>query len=129
MLARYTLLMPLFQAHSLALLPLSFLAMFFLKLPTLIALATYVPMVPALVTLAADLVALSEFGKEFDVKIRPHYYLQVIVGTYFYQHALSLAAIMAVYRYKTGDFGWDKTEHTGGHLSESDLVMTREESA
>ena len=129
MLARYTLLMPVFQATSGLLIPVSFGTVFLVKVPTLLALATFLPIIPSLATIAADLVAMSEFGKDFDLKITTKHRLQLILGTVVYQALLSAAAVSAAYRHIRGINVWDKTKHSGSHHNAKDSLTTSEESA
>ncbi len=128
MLARYTLLMPAFQAASGLLIPVSFGAVFLVKVPTLLALATFLPIIPSLATMAADLVAMREFGRDFDLKITLKHRLQLVLGTMVYQSLLSAAAVSAAYRHLRGINVWDKTAHSGSHHKSEDTLTTSEES-
>jgi cellulose synthase/poly-beta-1,6-N-acetylglucosamine synthase-like glycosyltransferase len=114
-LARFTLAMPFLQALTGLLIPLSVAAMFLLKLPVAITLATFVPLLPTLVTLAVESVGLTEFGAAFGVRIRVRDYLRLVIGTFPYQILLAFAALRAVWRQARGQGGWEKTSHSNVH--------------
>ncbi|MFG1929972.1 glycosyltransferase [Mycobacterium sp. NPDC048908] len=114
-LARYTLAMPMLQAATGALLPLSLASMFLLKVPVPTALVTFLPLAPTLVTMAVESAALGEFGREFGIRIRPRDHARLLLGTFPYQLLLAVAAVRAVWRQSRGDGGWEKTTHKNAH--------------
>jgi cellulose synthase/poly-beta-1,6-N-acetylglucosamine synthase-like glycosyltransferase len=115
MLARYTLTMPFLQAATGALVPVAILCMFVLKVPVPITLLTFLPLAPTLVTVAVEMAALGEFGKEFGIKIRPWDHLRLVLGAFPYQLLLAVAAVRSVWRESRGQGGWEKTEHANAH--------------
>ena len=115
MFARYLLSMPFLQAATGALIPLSLVLILFVKVPTVIALITFVPIAPTIVTLAVEIAGLHEFGKLYGQKVRARDYLRLVLGTFPYQIFLAAAAVRAVARNLKGDHSWEKTEHTGAH--------------
>ncbi len=115
MLARYTLLMPFVQCLCGLLIPVSAAAFLFVKLPVLIALATCVPLVPAAMTLMADMVALHDFGKDYGLKVGLRHYLRLCWGYFPYQLILSAAAVKAATDQLRGKNTWYKTAHSGSH--------------
>ena len=114
-LARYTLAMPLLQAATGVLMPLSLASMFLLKVPVPTALVTFLPLAPTLVTMAVESAALGEFGREFGIRIRVRDQARLLLGTFPYQLLLAAAAVRAVWRQSRGHGGWEKTTHTNAH--------------
>jgi cellulose synthase/poly-beta-1,6-N-acetylglucosamine synthase-like glycosyltransferase len=114
-LARYTLAMPLLQAATGVLVPLSLASMFLLKVPMPTALVTFLPLAPTLVTMAVESAALGEFGREFGIRIRFRDHARLVLGTVPYQLLLAAAAVRSVWRESRGQGGWEKTTHTNAH--------------
>ena len=114
-LARYTLAMPLLQAATGVLVPLSLGMMFLLKVPVPTALVTFLPLAPTLVTMAVESAALGEFGREFGIRIRARDHARLLLGTVPYQLLLAGAAVRSVWREIRGQGGWEKTTHTNAH--------------
>ena len=115
LLARYTLAMPLLQAATGVLMPLSLASMFLLKVPMPTALVTFLPLAPTLVTMAVESAALGEFGREFGIRIRVRDQARLLLGTVPYQLLLAAAAVRSVWRESRGHGGWEKTTHTNAH--------------
>ena len=115
LLARYTLAMPLLQAATGVLMPLSLASMLLLKVPMPIALMTFLPLAPTLVTMAVESAALGEFGREFGIRIRVRDHARLLLGTVPYQLLLAAAAVRSVWRESRGQGGWEKTTHTNAH--------------
>lgn len=115
MYARYLLAMPFLQAASGLLIPLSLLLIFFIKVPTVVALITFIPLAPTIVTVAAEVAGLNEFGRVYGEKVRVRDYARLILGTLPFQLFLAGAAIRAAFREIKGERGWEKTEHANLH--------------
>lgn len=113
--ARYLLSMPFLQAATGLLIPLSLLLIFFIKVPTIVALITFIPLAPTIVTVAAEVAALNEFGRVYGEKVRVRDYVRLVLGTLPFQIFLAGAAIRASYRELRGERGWEKTEHSNLH--------------
>lgn len=113
--ARYLLTMPFIQAATGLLIPISVLLIFTTKVPTIVALITFIPVAPTLVLLAVEFAGLSEFGRIYGQKARIRDYFRLVWGLIPYQIFLALAAIRSVYRHVRGQNAWEKTEHTGAH--------------
>jgi hypothetical protein len=107
--------MPFLQAATGALVPIAILCMFVLKVPVPVTLLTFLPLAPTLVTVAVEMAALGEFGKEFGIKIRPWDHLRLVLGAFPYQLLLAAAAVRSVWRESRGHGGWEKTEHANAH--------------
>jgi cellulose synthase/poly-beta-1,6-N-acetylglucosamine synthase-like glycosyltransferase len=113
--ARYLLTMPFIQAITGLLIPISILLMFTIKVPTIVALISFIPLAPTLVLLAVEFTGLAEFGRTYGTKVRARDYFRLVWGLIPYQVFLALAAVRAVYRQLRNQNGWEKTEHTGAH--------------
>ena len=115
LMAVYLLTMPFMQAFAGVLVPISLASMVFLKAPDLFVLATFLPLLPTLVTVAIESVGLQEFGRQFGVKVRVRDYVKLCVGTLPYQLILAAAATRATFRELRGVRTWEKTSHVGAH--------------
>jgi hypothetical protein len=83
--------------------------------PPAVVLLTFLPLVPTIVTVAVEAVALHEFGAAYGRKIRWRDDLRLILGTLPYQVLLGLSALRAVVREAAGESSWEKTAHAGLH--------------
>lgn len=120
--ARYILAMPFLQAATGLLIPISIALVLFAKVPVGVALITFLPLGPTIVTLAAEAAGLNEFGRLYDKKVRIRDYVRLVLGTFPYQVFLAAAAVRAVYRQMKGENSWEKTEHTGAHRTDFAMV-------
>jgi cellulose synthase/poly-beta-1,6-N-acetylglucosamine synthase-like glycosyltransferase len=119
MLARYTLIGPFLQAFSGITIPVGIFVALFLDVPIAVALITFLPVLPTLATLTFEVVALHDFGEQYDLRIRPIHYVKLVVGAPFYMLVLSVAAVRAVWREWTGRSNWELTRHVGAHLPDA----------
>ncbi len=115
LMARYLLSMPFLQAFTGLMIPVSILLILFAKVPTGIALLTFLPIVPTLLTLVVETAGLGDFRRMYNVKIRIRDYARLLLGTFPYQVFLAAAAVRSVVREIRGINAWEKTEHTGAH--------------
>lgn len=113
--ARYMLAMPFLQAATGLLIPLSLFLILVVKVPTVVALLTFIPLAPTLVTVAVEIAGLGEFGRLYGEKVRVRDYVRLVLGTIPFQVLLAGAAIRAVFRELRGERGWEKTAHSGAH--------------
>lgn len=120
--ARYMLAMPFLQAATGLIIPLSIFLIIFVKVPTVVALLTFIPLAPTIVTVAVEVAGLGEFGRVYDEKVRIRDYARLILGTIPFQVFLAFAAIRSVFREVRGERGWEKTEHTGAHREQEPLA-------
>lgn len=116
LLAMYTLTMPFLQALTGLFIPIAVFMIVFVRLPVPIALFTYLPLIPLLLTVGLEVGGLREFGQEFGYKVRGRDYARLIVGAPFYQLVLLTAAVRAVVREMRRVVSWEKTDHVGAHL-------------
>ncbi|PXW35265.1 UNVERIFIED_CONTAM: cellulose synthase/poly-beta-1,6-N-acetylglucosamine synthase-like glycosyltransferase [Williamsia faeni] len=84
--------------------------------PVPVVLLAFLPLIPTLLTVAFEAEILREFGHDLNFRIRSGDYAWLVVSTPFYQLLLAIAALRALWKYRTGDFGWEKTDHVGAHL-------------
>jgi cellulose synthase/poly-beta-1,6-N-acetylglucosamine synthase-like glycosyltransferase len=113
--AAYLLLMPFVQATTGLLIPLSVLMIVFIKVPTGIALVSFIPVAPTLMLLAIEIAGLGEFGRLYGEKVRVRDYVKLVLGLIPYQLFLAAAAVRSVVRQLQRRNGWEKTEHTNQH--------------
>lgn len=115
-LAAYTLSFPFLQALMALLLPIALAVAVFGKLPIVLTLAGFLPVVPLIAILVVEAVGLSEFGRDFGMRVRARDYVGLIVGFLPYQLLLAGAACHAATREVRGVNNWEKTAHVGAHL-------------
>ncbi|WP_405372321.1 MULTISPECIES: glycosyltransferase [unclassified Microbacterium] len=115
MYARYLLNMPFIQAATGVLIPISIAFILLVKVPTIVALITFLPLIPTIVTLVVEAAGLAEFGRVYGKKVRVRDYVRLVLGLVPYQIFLAAAAVRSVIRQLKGDGSWEKTEHTGAH--------------
>lgn len=118
LLARWTLATPFLQALAGLFIPVGIVLALLADAPVWVALISFAPLVPALVTVVFEAVGLYDFGVQYGMRIRPWHYVKLVVSTPFYQLVLSAAAVRAVWRELHGQHGWELTRHVGAHFSE-----------
>jgi cellulose synthase/poly-beta-1,6-N-acetylglucosamine synthase-like glycosyltransferase len=122
---RWTAWWTLTQQHFMAVaglaIPFGVLVAVLAKPPLIVALVTFLPLLPLLAMIAFEAAALHDFGRDFGLRIAALDYLRLVVGTPFYQVLLAAAALRAAGRYYRGDFRWEKTAHSGAHLTLADV--------
>jgi cellulose synthase/poly-beta-1,6-N-acetylglucosamine synthase-like glycosyltransferase len=114
--ARWTLAQQYAMAAAGVLVPVGFLTAVWLKIPTGVALLTYAPLVPLLLTLGFEALVLHDFGVDMKIRVGVRDYAMLVASTFLYQVLLLAAALAAVAKFRRGDFHWDKTQHVGAHL-------------
>ncbi len=111
----------LMQQHFMALagvcIPIAIAAAIWGNFPLVVTLITFLPLIPTLVTVAFDVCMLHEFGRDHKFAISWYDYFRLIVGTPLYQMVLAFAALRALFKFGRRDFAWEKTDHSGSHLS------------
>jgi glycosyltransferase XagB len=116
MLARYTLTSPFLQAFSGVVIPVGVAIAIWAQLPVLVALITFLPVLPMAATLMFQIVGLHDFGRQYELRIGWHHYAKLVLGAFPYALVLSTAALRAVWREYTGRRNWELTAHVGAHL-------------
>lgn len=114
-LAGYILATPFLQAASALLVPVALATVFWLKVPVAIAMLMYVPFLPIIISLTAQLIGLHEFGRAYGQRTRPRHYAYLTIGAPLYQSVLMAAAGYAALRHVRGNTTWHKTVHAGHH--------------
>lgn len=125
MYARYLLNMPFLQAATGLLIPISVAFILLVKVPTAVALITFLPLVPTVITLVVEAAGLTEFGRVYQRKVRVRDYVRLVLGLIPYQVFLAAAAVRSVVRQLRGDGSWEKTEHTGAHRDAAPAATVR----
>jgi glycosyltransferase XagB len=115
LLALYTLCSPLIQAILVIYPFVSLWMLFFVKLPTLLAVLTMLPLYMLVIQLIISLVGLYEFTAAHALKPSLLSPVRLLVSFMPYQALLGLAALRAVWRQMRGMTGWEKTAHIGAH--------------
>jgi len=116
LLARYTLMTPFFQAFSGVLVMLGFTVALITNVPIGVALISFLPVIPMLATFFFEAVGLHDFGKQYQLPVRPRHYVKLLLGGPVYQLILAWAALRAVWREARGRKDWELTKHVGAHL-------------
>lgn len=115
LMARYLLAMPFLQAFTGLMIPVSILLILFARVPTALALLSFLPLAPTLVSLVVETAGLGEFGRVYGVRIRIRDYARLLLGTFPYQVFLAAAAVRSVVRELRGINSWEKTAHANAH--------------
>jgi len=115
MMARYLLSMPFLQAFTGLMIPVSLVLIGLVKVPLAVAMITFLPMTPTVLTLVAETVGLGDLKRMYEVKVRFRDYVRLLLGTLPYQVFLAAAAVRAVIRESRGIHAWEKTEHLNAH--------------
>jgi cellulose synthase/poly-beta-1,6-N-acetylglucosamine synthase-like glycosyltransferase len=123
MMARYLLSMPLLQACTGLMIPISLLLILLVKVPLVVAMITFLPIVPTVLTMVVETVGLSDFKRMYHVRVRPRDYARLLLGTFPYQLFLAGAAVRAAIRESRGINAWEKTEHLNAHRAAEAPVL------
>lgn len=119
--AAFGLASPVLQSVSSFLLPLAIVTALMVKVPLILALAAFVPLVPYSLTIWAQAMHLGNFGRRFQQKVRLRHYLTIIFLSPLYQVILMSASAVAVCRHLTGRSDWYKT---GREHDLAEIVLT-----
>ena len=114
-LAGYILATPLLQALSFVLFPLALLTAFLVKVPVLLALLLFAPLITIGMTAITQILGLAEFSRTYGQKASPWHYASLLLLAPAYQFVLMSAALMAAYKTSRGDVTWYKTGRAGQH--------------
>jgi len=125
-LARYTLAMPFLQAFTGVMIPISVVVMLTAKVPTAIALLTFLPVVPTLITVAVEVAGLDDFARSFGLTARVRDYVKLVLGVFPYQVLLAFAALRSVWRQVRKENSWEKTTHANVHRPSTPAASARE---
>jgi len=115
LLAFYTLTFPIIQVPLTLLWPLAVIGGLWLKLPILVAMASFLPLYAVGFQVLVNMVGAWMFAREFGFVMRPWTPLSLLVTFVPYQFALGFASIRAILRELHGIGTWEKTAHVGAH--------------
>ena len=124
-LAAYTLAFPYTQALLGIYFVFALLTMFAFKVPVLVALVSYLPVLALLANLLSSEIGLYEFTRAHGLKASPMAAVKLALAWTPYQVVLAYAALRAVRRQMRGINTWEKTQHVGAHREHS-APMTAE---
>jgi len=114
----YILAMPFAMAIAWVLIPIAIGTAIGLKAPIPITLISFLPALPMVCMLVADIAGLGEFCREYRTRPGLRDYGRLILGLPLYQAVLTFSAARAVVRELRGTRGWEKTAHLGLHLAQ-----------
>jgi glycosyltransferase XagB len=117
LLARYTLATPFIQTFTGLAIPVGVAIGLFVKVPIVVALLSFFPLLPTLAILSFEVAGLHDFGRQYRMRVGFLHYVKLVVGSPFYQVVLAAAAIRAVWREQRGRNDWELTSHVGAHIS------------
>jgi cellulose synthase/poly-beta-1,6-N-acetylglucosamine synthase-like glycosyltransferase len=115
--AWWTLMQQHFMAFAGVCIPVAVVAAVWGGFPLVVTLVSFLPLIPTLATIAFDICMLHEFGRDHKFAIAGYDYFRLVVGTPCYQLILAFSALRALFKFVRRDFGWEKTDHSGSHLS------------
>lgn len=114
--ALYSLSMPFIQALNGLMLPVSLVSAFVLRAPDFLTLATFLPLIPMMLSVAVQVLSLREFGRDYKKKVSLWNYFSLVVLNLPYQALLALPAIKAVVRHVQGNDDWRSTSHDAQYM-------------
>jgi cellulose synthase/poly-beta-1,6-N-acetylglucosamine synthase-like glycosyltransferase len=112
----YILATPFLLAPAWLIVPAAIATAIAVKAPVPITLVSFLPVLPMLSILAAELVGLGEFCRAYGERASSRDYCRLVIGLPVYQAVLAFAAAWAVLREARGIRGWEKTTHFGLHI-------------
>lgn len=115
---RYILAMPFAMAIAWLMIPVAIGTAIGLKAPITVTLVSFLPLLPMVCMLMADVAGLGEFCREYGKRPSARDYGRLILGLPLYQAVLTFAAARAVVRQVRGVGNWEKTVHLGLHLGQ-----------
>lgn len=113
----YTLLSPLLQAVLVAYFPFAVLVLLKVKLPILVSMFSFFPVLLFLIQFTITLVGIYEFTKAYEFRFPFLTLVKAIFLFLPYQILLMVASFRALYRHAWGITGWEKTSHVNAHRS------------
>ncbi len=114
-LALYTLSYPYFQGLLMLLLPLTLVEIFYLKVPLLVAMASFLPLYALLFQFALTIMGAFLFTREYGLKFSLLNLVSLAVTFLPYQLLLGISALRGVCRELLRQNNWEKTSHVGAH--------------
>jgi len=96
-----------------------------LKVPVLIALISYLPVLLLVAHFLTQAVGLYEFTEAHGLEASPKAVLRMAIAWFPFQMVLSYAAMRAMRRQLLGRHDWEKTQHVGAHRTGTEGVDSR----
>jgi cellulose synthase/poly-beta-1,6-N-acetylglucosamine synthase-like glycosyltransferase len=124
-LAFYVLAFPHGQALLGAYLLISLGMILVLKVPLLIALVSYLPVLLLTAHFLVAVVGLYEFTEAHGLEASPRAVIRMAIAWYPYQIVLAYAAVRAMRRQMLGRNDWEKTQHVGAHRVQAEEADSR----
>jgi cellulose synthase/poly-beta-1,6-N-acetylglucosamine synthase-like glycosyltransferase len=125
MIARVVLGMPFAQALIGLSVPVAVAETLLVRLPVLVTLVTLAPVAPSVLMLVVECLALDQFGRAFQRRVRVGDHVRLVLGAVPFQVVLAVAALVAVVREARGDHSWRKTDHAGSHRHTAETRRVR----
>ena len=116
-LAWWTLMQQHFMAFAGLVIPIAIIVAVWGDFPMAVTLIAFLPLIPTLATIAFDVCMLHEFGRDHRFRVSVYDYVRLVVSTPFYQLVLAFAAVRALVKFYRRDLRWEKTSHSGAHLT------------
>jgi cellulose synthase/poly-beta-1,6-N-acetylglucosamine synthase-like glycosyltransferase len=123
-LAAYTLAFPYTQAMLGIYFTFALMTMFAFKVPVLVALVSYLPVLALIANLLSSEIGLYEFTRAHGLKASPMTALRLAMAWTPYQLVLAYSALRAVRRQMRGINTWEKTQHVGAHREVLNTMTT-----
>ncbi|MEU8824459.1 glycosyltransferase [Streptomyces sp. NPDC048636] len=124
-LAFYVLAFPRGQALLGLYLPLSLGMILILKVPVLIALFSYLPVLLLAAHFLVQVVGLYEFTGAHGLEASPKAVVRMAIAWFPFQMVLAYAALRAMRREMLGRHDWEKTQHVGAHRAPTEEAESR----
>lgn len=115
LLSLYTLSFPILQTFLFFLTPTTVFVGLDYKLPVIVSLLSFIPLMLVITQCIINIIALREFIHEQNLPERKSAYFVLILTFIPYQFLLAIGAIRATYREMFGMNNWEKTFHPGEH--------------
>ncbi|MBL1114761.1 glycosyltransferase [Streptomyces sp. 110] len=124
-LAFYVLVFPRGQALLGIYLPISLGMILILKVPVLIALCSYLPVLLLAAHFLVQAVGLYEFTGAHGLEASPKAIARMAIAWFPFQMVLAYAALRAMRREMLGRHDWEKTQHVGAHRATTEEAESR----
>lgn len=118
----YTLSFPAVQTILFCLTPITFFIGFYEKLPVIIALLSFIPLLIVFIQMIANGIGMREFINEQQLPNKKSVYLTLVLTLIPYQFLLGFSAFRALFREAFGITNWEKTIHHGMHRN-NELII------
>jgi hypothetical protein len=86
-----------------------------IKVPVVVALATFLPLYSLLLQLVVSVVGVFIFAREYKLNVPLQMPASMAITFLLYQWLLGISAVRAVYREIRNENSWEKTTHLGAH--------------